>query len=157
MISEEMERLIKHLGCSYVALVANKVIDDDLPLQDLYGDGESLELEPAPGIELIFCPETLRFEGIYVTLKIDQSEEISGFEGSLPSKFASIETRTQVRKEFGDPIVSKSAMELQGTGLSGWDTYQLEPHLHPAALVDFQYGSNFRLSRIFFSLIDRNI
>lgn len=156
MNSEKMERLIKNLGCSYDALIANNVIDDH-PLQDLYGDGESLEVEPAPGIELIFWPETLRFEGIYVTLKSDTSPENTGFEGRLPAKFGSVQTRPEVRKEFGDPIISKGALELQGTGLSGWDTYQLEAHLHPAALVDFQYGSNFRISRMFFSLIDRNI
>lgn len=156
MNSEKMERLIKNLGCSYDALIANKVIDD-LPLQDLYGDGESLEIEPAPGIELVFWPETLRFEGIYITFKTAQGPESSGYEGGLPAKFGAVETQSQVRKEFGDPITSKGAMELQGTGLSGWDTYQLESYLHPAALVDFQYGSNLRLSRIFFSLIDRNI
>lgn len=156
MNSEHMERLIKNLGCSYDALIANGVIDN-LPLQDLYGDGETFEIEPAPGIELIFWPETLRFEGIYITFKTTQNPESTGFEGGLPANFGKVETQSQVRKEFGDPIISKGAMELQGTGLSGWDTYQLEPYLHPAALVDFQYGSNFRLSRIFIALIDRNI
>ena len=156
MNSEQVERLIKNLGCSYDALIANGVIDN-LPLQDLYEDGESLEVEPAPGIELIFWPETLRFEGIYVTLKTDQSLEERAFCGDLPGNFGSVFNQLQVHESFGEPIISKGILELQGTGLGGWDTYQLESNLHPAALVDFQYSANYRLSRIFFSLIDRNI
>lgn len=156
MNSQQMERLIKNLGCSYDALIANGVIDD-LPLQDLYEDGESLEVEPAPGIELIFWPETLRFEGIYVTLKTDQSHEGRAFYGDLPGNFGSVFNQAQVHERFGEPIISKGILELQGTGLGGWDTYQLEPNLHPAALVDFQYSTNLNVSRIFVSLIDRNI
>jgi len=156
MNSEQMERLIKNLGCSYDALIANGVIDN-LPLQDLYEDGESLEVEPAPGIELIFWPETLRFEGIYVTLKNEQSLEGRAFCGGLPGNFGSVSNQLQVHESFGEPIMSKGILELQGTGLGGWDTYQLESNLHPAALVDFQYSTNLNVLRLFFALIDRNI
>lgn len=151
-----MERLIKNLGCSYDALIANEVIDN-LPLQDLYEDGESLEIEPAPGIELIFWPETLRFEVIYITLKDDQPSKLPVFTGYLPDPFNWLTDQTKVHITLGDPMFSKGAMELQGTDLSGWDTYQLEPHWHPAALVEFQYGTNMQTSRMLFSLIDRNV
>lgn len=156
MNSVNMERLIKNLGCSYDALIANKVIDN-LPLQDLYEDGESLEIEPVPGIELIFWPETLRFEVIYITLKDDQNSNVPLFTGQLPEPFVSLFDQTQVHKALGKPMFSKGAMELQGTDLSGWDTYQLESQWHPAALVEFQYVSHMQTSRILFSLIDRNV
>lgn len=156
MNSENMERLIKNLGCSYDALIANKVIDK-LPLQDLYEDGESLEVEPVPGIELIFWPETLRFEVIHITLTGDQVHDLPVFSGILPAPFTSISNHTQVRETFGNPIFSKTAMELKGTGLSGWDTYQLDTSWHPAVLVDFQYSKNQQISKLLFSLIDRNV
>jgi hypothetical protein len=123
----------------------------------LYEDGESLEIEPVPGIELIFWPETLRFEVIYITLKDDKNAKLPVFAGELPEPFKSITDQKQVHKTFGDPMFSKGAMELRGTGLSGWDTYQLEPNWHPAALVEFQYIRNMQISRILFSLIDRNV
>jgi len=148
-----MERLIKNLGCSYDALIANEVIDN-LPLQDLYEDGESLEIEPVPGIELIFWPETLRFEVIHITL-IDDALPV--FSGELPEPFRELQEQKQVHSTFGVPIFSKTAMELMGTGLSGWDTYQLDPNWHPATLVEFQYVKNMKVSRLLFSLIDRNV
>lgn len=153
MNSVNMERLIKNLGCSYDALIANEVIDN-LPLQDLYEDGESLEIEPVPGIELIFWPETLRFEVIHITLKDD---DLPVFTGELPEPFRGIKEQKQVHSTFGVPIFSKTAMELLGTGLSGWDTYQLDPNWHPATLVEFQYVKNMKVSRLLFSLIDRNV
>ncbi|XXE35861.1 hypothetical protein J3P78_27390 (plasmid) [Pseudomonas sp. R4-79] len=156
MNSVNMERLIKNLGCSYDALIANQVIDN-LPLQDLYEDGESLEIEPVPGIELIFWPEALRFEVIYITLKDDQNSNAPVFTGHLPEPFANLSDQSKVHQALGEPMFSKGAMELQGTDLSGWDTYQLESHWHPAALVEFQYVKQMQTSRMLFSLIDRNV
>ncbi len=154
--SVNMERLIKNLGCSYDALIENKVIDN-LPLQSLYDDGDSLEIEPVPGIELIFWPETLRFEVIHVTLKDEQNPSLPLYTGDLPAPFGEIKEQREVHSKLGAPMLSKSVLELRGTGLSGWDTYQLESNWHPAALVEFQYIKNMRVSRMLFSLIDRNI
>lgn len=156
MNPENMERLIKNLGSSYDALIANKIIDN-LPLQDLYEDGETLEIEPVPGVELVFWPETLRFEIIYITLKDSHNSAIQVYRGELPDPFKQVRDQKQVRKIFGQPISSKGHMQLYGTGLSGWDTYQLEPNWHPAAFVEFQYSGNMQVCKIFFSLIDKNI
>lgn len=156
MNSENMERLIKNLGCSYNALIAYKVIDN-LPLQSLYEDGDSLEIEPAPGIELVFWRETLSFEVIHITLKDDQYPETPVYTGQLPEPFASIRDQKQARKILGEPMFTESPMALQGTGFSGWDTYQLDSKLHPAALLEFQYINNFLVGRIIFSLIDKNV
>lgn len=156
MNSENMERLIKNLGCSYDALIANKVIDN-LPLQDLYEDGETLEVEPVPGVELIFWPETLRFEVIYITLKDSDNSNLPIYLGELPEPFKKIRDQKQVRHIFGRPIFSKDLRQLHGTGLSGWDTYQLEPNWHPAAFVEFQYRNNMQICKILFSLVDKNV
>jgi hypothetical protein len=156
MNPENMERLIKNLGSSYDALIANKIIDD-LPLEDLYEDGETLEVEPAQGIELVFWPETLRFEVIYITLRDGDDSSNLVYLGELPAPFNQINDQRQVRNIFGKPIFSKGAMQLHGTGLSGWDTYQLEPNWHPAAFVEFQYKHNMQVCKLIFSLIDKNI
>lgn len=156
MNPENMERLIKNLGSSYDALIANKIIDD-LPLQDLYGDGETLEVEPVQGVELIFWPETLRFEVIYITLKDGNESSNLLYLGKLPEPFDKITDQRQVRMLFGKPIFAKGALQLQGTGLSGWDTYQVESNWHPAAFVEFQYGNNMQVCKLLFSLIDKNV
>lgn len=153
MNSVNMERLIKNLGCSYDALIANKVIEN-LPLQSLYEDGDSLEIEPVPGIELVFWPETQCFEVIYITLK---DSNLPVYKGELPAPFKEVTNQEEVRRVFGEPAFSKSALELFGTGLSGWDTYQLDPSWHPAALLEFQYLKGMQLSTLVFSLIDRNV
>lgn len=154
MNSENMERLIKNLGCSYDHLITNKVIENH-PLQSLYDD-ETLEIELVPGIELVFSPENLRFEVLYITLKTDE-QDANSYSGSFPKPFDRLTTQEQVREALGAPIYSRKPIELQGTGLSGWDTYQLPPVLHHAALVEFQYIKKMIISRILFSLINRDI
>lgn len=157
MNSLNMERLIKNLGCSYDALIANKVIDK-LPLQNLYEDGESLEIEPVPGVELIFWPETQRFEVIYIALRNSTESNQLLYEAELPSPFNAMAYQEEVHKILGEPIFSKSALELMGTGLTGWDTYQLNQQWHPAAFVEFQYiKSDMQISMLQFSIIDRNV
>lgn len=155
MITDNMERLIKNLGCSYDALVANKLLAD-APLQDLYEDGDTLEVLPTPGVELVFWPDTLRFEAIYVTI-CDSADAEQVYKGQLPAPFNSMKTKQNVHDTLGNPIYSKTLRELLGTGLSGWDTYQLSPNLHPAALADVQYKSDALISTIIFSVIDKNV
>lgn len=157
MNSLNMERLIKNLGCSYDALIANGVIEN-LPLQDLYEDGESLEIEPVPGVELIFWPETQRFEVIYISLKNSAENNQPVYGMKLPSPFDGMSVQAEVHKILGDPIFSKGPLELMGTGLTGWDTYQLNQKWHPAAFVEFQYiKGEMQISRLQFSIIDRNV
>lgn len=157
MNSLNMERLIKNLGCSYDALIANKVIDN-LPLEDLYEDGESLEIEPVRGVELIFWPETQRFEVIYIALRNSADSGQPLYAGELPIPFDAMNIQEEVHKILGEPIFSKGALELQGTGLTGWDTYQLDQNWHPAAFVEFQYiKGDMQISRLHFSVIDRNV
>lgn len=151
-----LKRLIKNLGSSYDALIDNELIPK-LPLQSLYEDSETLEVEPAPGIELIFWPDTQGFEGIQIVLENAGAPGFPVFEGGLPHPFEEVKNQSQVHEFFGKPLTSKSVMELNGTDLYGWETYQLEASWHRAATVSFQYVKGMKISRIQFFLIDRNI
>ncbi|MDR9862453.1 DUF6392 family protein [Pseudomonas baetica] len=151
-----IQRLIQNLGSSYHALIANEVIGN-FPLQELYEDSDSLEIEPASGIELIFWPDTQSFEAIHITLSNDQDPSQPLFSGELPHPFGGLMEQSQVHNVFGEPMFSKGVMELLGTRLYGWDTYQLGSNLHPAATVDFQYGKDMKISGILFSLTDKHI
>lgn len=156
MNSGNIERLIKNLGCSYDALVANGVIDS-LPLEDLYDDGESLVAEPLSGVELVFWAENSRFEIVYIVVAKTKSPDNSGPPVQLPAGYNEVNNQSEVRSIFGEPAYFKGPLELQGTGLGGWDTYQVAQSLHPAVLVDFQYGAGLRLENLVFSLIDKNV
>lgn len=155
MGSATIERWIKHLGGSYDSLVATGVIPD-LPLQELYEDSDSLEIEPVQGIELSFWVETKDLELIRVSIE-DIPGGIPPFRGELPPPFADAMCQKQVHQIFGRPMFSKGARELSGTGLGGWDTYQLSDTYHPAALLDFQFNEDLKVSNITFSLIEKHI
>ncbi|WP_248916019.1 DUF6392 family protein [Pseudomonas moorei] len=152
----DMQRLIQSLGCSYPALIANEVIDD-LPLMSLYEDSDTLEIEPTPGVELIFWPDTKSFEEMHITRCNDDDPAKTLFTGQLPLPFGSLMYQNQVHSLLGEPIFSKSVMELLGTKLYEWDTYQLGTHFHPAATVAFQYGKDMKINAIVFSLMDKHV
>lgn len=155
MGSATLERWIKHLGGSYDSLVATGVIPD-LPLQELYEDSDSLEIEPVEGIELSFWIKTKGLELIRVSLE-SVPDGIPPFKGELPAPFAGATRQEFVHQIFGRPMFSKSDRELVGTGLGGWDTYQLSAKYHPAALLDFFYDQAQQVSSITFSLIEKHI
>lgn len=156
----DMENLIRNLGCSYDALVHNKVIDK-LPLESLYEDGQTLEVEPVDGLQLVFWPDAIRqessrFELIFITVKVDGGGA-PVYTGMIPSPYGSLKNRDTVNQTLGRPITSRSTLELIGTGLTGWDTYQVESRFHPTALVDFQYIENNAVGHIQFSVMDKHV
>lgn len=155
MGSATLERWIKHLGGTYDSLVAHGVIPD-LPLQELYEDSDSLELEPVAGIELGFWSETKNLELVRVCLA-DDPDGIPPFTGDLPAPFGGATCQKMVHQIFGRPMFAKGDRELAGTGLGGWDTYQLSSEYHPAALLDFFYDQDRQVSAITFSLIEKHI
>lgn len=158
MDSGTLESWIKNLGGSYDHLVAKGIISNQ-PLHDLYEGGESLELEPEPGVELSFWAKTKRFEAIQITLR---DGALSGgmpvYVGDLPVPYGSAKTQHLVRAIFGEPMHSHSALEIPGSieTIGGWDSYLMPPTLHGAALVDFQYAEDLHVDRIVFSVMDRN-
>jgi hypothetical protein len=155
MGSATLERWIKHLGGTYDSLVAQGIIPD-LPLQELYEDSDSLEIEPVEGIELGFWIKTKNLELIRVCLA-DDPDGIPPFTGELPAPFDNARRQELVHQLFGRPMFSKGALELAGTGLGGWETYQLSAEYHSAALLDFFYDQDQQVSSMTFSLIEKHI
>lgn len=157
MDSGTVESWIKNLGGSYDHLVHQGVIANQ-PLQDLYGGGESLELEPVHGVELSFWADTMRFEAIQIDLGGLLNGNGPVYTGVLPPPYNIATSQQQVRAIFGSPLRTHGAMDIPDSILTmgGWDTYQVQPTLHEAVLVDFQYSADLRVDRLVFSLLDRN-
>ncbi|WP_426103003.1 DUF6392 family protein [Pseudomonas sp. PSPC3-3] len=158
MDSGTLESWIKNLGGSHDHLVAQGIISNQ-PLYDLYGGGESLEIEPVPGVELSFWAATKRFEAIQITLR---DGVLSGgmpiYTGGLPVPYDIAKTQYQVRAIFGEPLRTQGAVEIPDSieTMGGWDSYQVPPTLHNAAFIDFQYAEDLHVDRVVFSLMDRN-
>jgi len=157
MDSGTLESWIKNLGGSHDHLVAQGIISNQ-PLHDLYGGGESLEIEPESGVELSFWAESLRFEAIQITLRGELNGEMPVYAGELPVPYAIAKTKHQVRAIFGEPLLTHEPMDIPNSveTTGGGDSYQLPPTLHDAALVDFQYSADLQVDRLVFALIDRN-
>ena len=152
---KNIEKIIRNLGYPYEALVSNEIIDN-LPLVQEYEDAETLELTLVPGLELIFWADTEVLEMIYINLD-RMNNGIRAYQGALPKHLVGIETRTEAHSNLGKPMFSKSNIELQGTGYKGWDTYQLDTKMHPAALLEIQYVEDMKISKILISLMDKNV
>lgn len=152
---KNVEKLIRNLGYPYEALISNEIIDD-LPLLQADEEDETLELTLAPGLELIFWADTEVLEMIYINLdKMNNGQR--AYQGALPAPLDNLYTCKDVHVALGKPMFSKSRIELQGTGYEGWDTYQLDTKMHPAAFLEFQYIENLELSKIVISLMDKNV
>jgi hypothetical protein len=152
---KNIEKLIRNLGYPYEALVSNEIIEN-LPLVQAYEDDETLELTLLPGLELIFWADTQVLEMIYINLdKMNNGER--AYQGALPAYLEGLSTRKDVHAKLGKPMFSKSLLELQGTGYEGWDTYQLDNKMHPAALLEFQYIEDMEISKLVISLMDKNV
>ncbi|WP_324729590.1 DUF6392 family protein [Pseudomonas chlororaphis] len=156
MDSATLERWISNLGKSHDAMVAQGVISNQ-PLQDLYDSGDSLEIEPEPGIELSFWAETKRFEAIQITLRADPESGMAIYAGTLPAPYSAAVTQLEVRNAFGTPVRTVGPIAPPGMKkIGGWDSFQLPSSLHPEALVDFQYSEDLQVDRVVFALIDRS-
>lgn len=152
---KNIEKLIRNLGYPYEALVSNEIIEN-LPLVQAYEDDETLELTLLPGLELIFWADTEVLEMIYINLdKMNNGQR--AYQGALPAHLEDLVTCEDVHTALGKPMFSKSLIELQGTGYEGWDTYQLDNKMHPAALLEFQYIEGMAVSKIVISLMDKNV
>jgi hypothetical protein len=157
MDSATINRWIKNLGTSYDALIENEVITN-LPLVELYEDSKSLEVEPAFGVELSFWAETQRFEAVHIILGGEREDGLPIYEGELPLPYSATMTQSEARNALGEPMFTKTPLQLHGLDdIWGWDTYQVNIKLHPAAQVDLQYTEDMRIKRLIFSLFDRNI
>jgi hypothetical protein len=150
MDNKIIENLIRRLGSSYKVLVAENLIGQDEP-KSHYIDSDTKEIFIDPNIELVFWAENLRFEMIVV-----KAGKLNNIKEELPTALNILKNTTDVRRDLGEPMFTKSELELYGTEFYGWDTYQLPISLHPEALLDIQYDKNKKISNIIISLMDKN-
>ncbi|MFJ7315447.1 DUF6392 family protein [Pseudomonas sp. NPDC098747] len=157
MKSTNLELLITKLGASHSNLISDGIVSNK-PLERLYQDSDSLELEPEPGLELIFYSDTERFEAIQITLGNNMGEKLEIYKGELPEGYAIATNQSLVRAIFGTPFQTKGPMEIPGTDITigAIDSYVLNPDLNGTAFVYFQYAPDLRVDRIEFSVFDRN-
>ncbi|RMO79704.1 Bacteriocin immunity protein [Pseudomonas syringae pv. philadelphi] len=148
--------LIKNMGMSHKALMQEGLITDT-NLSHLYESEETLELEIAPGIELVFWEETLCLEMITFSFARALNKADPVFMGILPYPLDKIRNKRDARLLLGAPMFTKSQMDLFPTELYGWDVYQLDSSLHPEAILDIQYNEDMLVSNILISLVDKNI
>lgn len=156
MNDKNLEHLISKLGSSHQVLIAENLIPDT-KLVKMYEDEDTLELEMAPGIELVFWAESLRLEMIHINFQRASTEDESHLSSLLPSPLSTLKNESDVHNVLGKAMFSKSERELMQTELYGWDTYQIDPSLHPEAILDIQYDKNRTICNMQISLIDKNI
>jgi hypothetical protein len=153
MDTKQIEKIIRNLGYTYQALIDNKIIEATEP-RPLYLDSDTLEIELEGGFELVFSKGFLRFEMIHLSCGANKVTGTSSF-SNMPYPLNRIICKSETRKILGEPIYSASDLELLETDLYGWDTYQLSPNLHPAALLEVQYDSQLDTIYLAISLMDR--
>lgn len=151
----ELEMLVQRIGSQYEVLVSEGILPDQ-PLTEMYEGRDRLEFEPEPGIELGFWRETGRFETLFVTL-IRTTPLTSKYKGELPAPYVSEMTQADVHAIFGEPMASKGPIKMPvPIGMTGgWESYPLDPELHPGKKIVFQYTQDMRVKTLVFTLIDK--
>lgn len=153
MENNNLESIIRNLGSTYDELKEKKIINTKKPTA-LYLESDTLEIELSENVELVFCPDKLRLEMIYIRVRSRASDKCSLL---LPDYLSLLKDKAAVQQELGSPIYSKNTLELHATELYGWDTYQLKTSLHPEALLDIQYNKSMEVVYLIISVMDKNI
>lgn len=155
--AQAIELWIKNLGKSHSSLVNSNIIPA-LPLEHLYEDSQSLEVQPCSGIELSFWFETQRFEAIYIYLISQDPERFQPYSGPLPMPFDLLKKQKDVHTTLGSPFKSNGPMleaETSSFKIGGWDFYELDSSLNPNCQVEFQYDGEMNVYLLSFSVFDK--
>lgn len=156
--SEAIEQWIKHLGKRHDFLVRQNLIPAR-PLERLHLDSHSLELEPCPGIELVFWFFSQRFEAIYVTLVSRTEDRLEVYNGHLPRPFTGLKNQADVYAALGPPYRSNGPMKFNcganAFSMGGWDFYGLDCEINHNLHVEFQYNEDLDISVVVFAVFDR--
>lgn len=153
----DIPRLIKNLGRFHPQMVAKKMIPNKR-LQRLPGGEECIDIELAPGVELWFSQDKLRFESLLILLREQGLGKVVGYKGPLPSPYEQALTQDQVRSQFGQPIATSGPVVIPGfdESVGAFDMYQVDGELHPTAVVDFQYDDQYRVAAMVFSILGQS-
>lgn len=155
MNAEKIAELISSIGQTHESLVMSGVISGQ-PLTRLYPECERLDLEIENGIELTFWDETKVLDSLFITLMKTMPGTVK-YEGELPLPYASSMTQSDVHALFGQPMESRGPIKMpQPMGQTGgWESYPLDPAVHPGKKVVFQYTAAMEVKTLVFTLIDK--
>lgn len=151
----KLETLIRSLGRTHEELLAESVIPDD-ELIELFPDIDELYLEPEPGISMNFWTDTGRFELFSITL-IASLPECTEYKGELPAPYAPTMNQSTIHSLFGEPLEFSGPFTLPGETqqYGGWESFLLDPTVHPNTKVYFGYLESMEIYSIGFALVDR--
>lgn len=156
MNNSHLAKLISKLGYAHESLVREGLIPC-AELVHLYEDEDSLELELTPGVEIVFWADTKIFEMITFSYSRALNKDEPEFRSNLPTPLDKLKNQNDARILLGAPMFTKSKMDLMATELYGWDVYQLNPSLHPEAILDIQYNKKMNIENILISLMEKNV
>lgn len=151
-VKGQLELLINNLGNSYHALVRLGLVESNSIRMSQYEDTDSLEIESIPGLELVFEPDSCRFETIYIRIRNDADCDLPLYSTRLPNPLGLISYRHDTINHFGGALYSGEADPTNQ--IPARDTFQLDQHLHPAASISFYYGLDLKPNTIMVSLLD---
>jgi hypothetical protein len=155
MNNKDLITLISVMGCSHEEILRKKIIPEK-KLTHLYEDQDTLELEIVPGFELVFYSETFCLEMISFDFGLSEKNDDPRFKDLLPVPLNQFEYQKEVHQTLGDPLFSKTPLELMATHIYAWDIYQLDPTLHPEAILDIQYDKVMKIKTIQISLMAKS-
>lgn len=155
MDAKTIEGYIKALGSTYESLPSRGFFPSPKPWK-VFDDDDQFSLTIENGLSLTFHEGTRKLESVFVTLT-KTTPSTAEYKGHLPKPFVSKMTQSDVYACFGEPMASKGQVKMpQPMGMTGgWDAYQLDPAMHPAAKVVFQYTAALVVNTLVFSLIDK--
>jgi hypothetical protein len=150
-----IEQWIKALGASHDELIAQGITFNQSP-KALYPNCDLLDMAPEIGLSLTFCAETKRLETLFVTLKKSTPSTVE-YKGELPAPYKPAMTQSDVHALFGQPMESRGPIKMpQPMGQTGgWESYPLDPAVHPGKKVVFQYTAAMEVKTLVFTLIDK--
>lgn len=151
----QLELLINNLGNSYQTLVGLGLVEKHSIRVSEYEDTDTLEIESIPGLELIFEPDSCRFETIYIRLRNDPDCDLPLYSAPLPNPLRLISDRQEAINHLGGPLYSGEADPTNQ--ILARDTFQLDQHLHHAASLSLYYGADLKPNTIVVSLLDASI
>ncbi|WP_338919018.1 DUF6392 family protein [Pseudomonas silesiensis] len=155
MDAGKVVELIEAVGHSYESLLASGKIPSH-SLDELYPGCDRLDLEVENGIELTFWAETKVLESFFITLMKTMPSTVK-YEGELPRPYTSAMNQSDVHRIFGDPMESRGPIKMpEPMGQTGgWESYPLDPTIHPGKKVVFQYTAAMEVKTLVFTLIDK--
>ncbi|MCO7579734.1 MULTISPECIES: DUF6392 family protein [Pseudomonas] len=150
-----IDELVKSLGRTYPEMISSGMYLPGGPPEGMFGNSDTVEFSPEPGIELRFWASTKRFEKLFVTfLEGFEGEQI--YTGSLPYELRNRMNQAWVRSQYGEPLDSGAPYRIPVLGMTGgWDSYRL-PRMSKDINVLFKYNTKMEVDGVVFRLNEQS-